>query len=166
MLGMLTAVCYRVLYYGDRLFWTDSGESLYRQKEMGWLHLWQQAGLLLVQTGAVFMVLYLVYRIGVLGAGDVKLYCMSAVFLDSGDFFSFLTASFSFAAAIALLKLIYQKNARERLYYFCSYVVDVARLGRFKLYWEDTDVRMRKQAGLHMAGPMLAGLLFHMCGLW
>lgn len=172
--GMLTAVCCRAVSYMDWLFRADSGSIRYLWKEtdwmqlgreIDWLYLCQQIGSLLVQAGTIFAALYLFYRIGVLGAGDVKLYCMSAVFLDSTDFIPFFAAGFCLAAAGSLLKLLYQKSARERLCYFCSYVADIVRLGRFKLYWEDSNAGMKKKASLHMAGPMLAGLLFHMCGL-
>ncbi|MGN1148526.1 MAG: prepilin peptidase [Lachnospiraceae bacterium] len=125
-----------------------------------------ELGLLLLWMGIVFMVLYPFYMLGMLGAGDVKLYCMSAAFLKGKDCLTFFAGSMLLAAAIALLKLLYQKNIRERLYYFCSYLVDILRLGSFRLYFDGADWKTKRRASLHMAGPMLAGLLLHVCGVY
>lgn len=109
---------------------------------------------LLLRTGGVFLVFFLLYRLGMIGAGDVKLFALSAAMLEKEDCIPFLLASMLFAGAAAAGRLILDKNAGERLYYFCSYVAEVARSRRFRLYLSGQE---RRRFSVHMAGPMLAG---------
>lgn len=155
--GSVAAVLYRML---DGCF-TLPASGVAVPAGLGLTLFW-----LLLQTAAVLAVFYPLYKLGVLGAGDVKLYGMSAAFLDSGDCMAFLAGSLVFAAMAALCKLLWQRNLRERLSYFLSYLVDVLRLGSFKLYCKALSPAGERQSSLHMAGPMLAGLLCHMLGLY
>lgn len=156
LLGMMLAAAYRTVW------------CVLKLREAGGLMpaLAAELGLLLLRVGIVFAILYPFYMLGMLGAGDVKLYCMSAAFLKGKDCIIFFAGSMLLAAVLALLKLLYQKNIRERLYYFCSYLVDTIRIGSFRLYFGGADWKTRRRASLHMAGPMLAGLLLHMCGVY
>lgn len=120
----------------------------------------------MLRAGAVFAVSYPLYKLGMLGAGDVKLYSMSTAFLTGEDCVAFLAGSLLFAAAAACVKLFTQRNLWERLGYFCSYLVDVLRQRDWRLYLEEAGFAQKKKASLHLAGPMLAGLLFHMLGVY
>lgn len=119
-------------------------------------------GLLCIRTVLVLILLYPLYIFGMLGAGDVKLYCMSAAFLAGKDCVFFFLFSLLFSAAAALLKMLLLRNLRERIHYFCSYAIDVAKKGKF-LFYQEGFAFDKKKSGLHMTGPMLLGLLLYFC---
>ncbi|MDE5802978.1 MAG: prepilin peptidase [Lachnospiraceae bacterium] len=119
-------------------------------------------GLLCVRILLVLILLYPLYMLGMLGAGDVKLYCMSAAFLAEKDCLIFFSFSLSLSAAAALLKMLFLGNLRERIHYFCLYVADVAKNGKL-LFYQNGIVFEKKKSGLHMTGPMLLGFLLYLC---
>lgn len=107
--------------------------------------------------------LYLLYMLGMLGAGDVKLCGMAVLFLDFRQGLLFLTMGFLMAGIAAFAKMLLYGNLRERISYFCSYVAEILRTGKVGLYFREELSLVEKQAVLHMAGPLLAGLLVCMC---
>lgn len=109
---------------------------------------------------SVTVILYLLYMLGMLGAGDVKLCGMAVLFLDWGESLLFLVTGFLVAGGMAFIKMLYCRNLWERFSYFCAYVAEVLRSGKLQLYFEKGDWKIKKQASLHMAGPLLVGLLF------
>lgn len=128
------------------------------QNGIGLLHI----GAIFIPTVLVLILLYPLYRLGMLGAGDVKLYGMSTAFLAGKDCILFFSLSLLLSAAAALLKMLFLGNLRERIHYFCSYIVDVAKTGKLLLYQKGI-VFEKKKGGLHMTGPMLLGLLLCIC---
>lgn len=126
--------------------------------DMGLLYI----GTIFIPTVLVLILLYPLYMLGILGAGDVKLYCMSAAFLAGKDCILFFSLSLLLSAAAALLKMLFLGNLRERIHYFCSYIVDVAKTGKLFLYQNGIAFE-KKKGGLHMTGPMLLGLLLCIC---
>ena len=119
-------------------------------------------GLLCIRMVLVLILLYPLYMLGMLGAGDVKLYCMSAAFLAGRDCIIFFSISLLLSAATALLKMLFLRNLRERIHYFCAYVVDVAKTGKLFLYQKGIAFD-KKKGGLHMTGPMLLGFILYLC---
>lgn len=119
-------------------------------------------GLLCIRTVFVLILLYPFYMLGMLGAGDVKLYCMSAAFLAGKDCIIFFSISLLLSAAAALLKMLFLRNLRERIHYFCSYAVDMAKKGKL-LFYQKGIAFEKKKGGLHMTGPMLLGFLLYLC---
>lgn len=112
----------------------------------------------------VILFLYPLFRIGVLGAGDVKLYGICAGYLPLDKFLFFLFFSLLIAAVISLIKIMVQKSAAERFGYFCEYVTGVARSGKFYLYLE--DAKEHKHAGVCLAGPVLGSMLLYLGGVY
>lgn len=108
----------------------------------------------------VSAVLYGLFMLGMLGAGDVKLCGMSVLFLSWKQSILFLVAGFLAAGAVSLGKMLFCGNLRERISYFCSFVADVLRTGKVGLYFREEISLVEKKAVVHLAGPMLAGLLF------
>ncbi|MCR5755616.1 MAG: prepilin peptidase [Acetatifactor sp.] len=105
------------------------------------------------------LLLYPLFRIGVLGAGDIKLYGACAIYFSFLGFCKFFIISMLFAAMISLFKIIYEQNGLERMKYFFEYVEDVCRNHAFKLYFRNESDRVA--AGICMSGPtLLAALLF------
>lgn len=118
----------------------------------------------LLTTACVVAIFYPLFKIGALGAGDVKLYGVCAGFLSSRRFLMFLFFSLLFAAILSLLKMIKEQNALERMNYFCQYVWAVTCSGKFYLYMEDGPNRSKHS--ICLAGPMLASLLLGLGGVY
>lgn len=118
----------------------------------------------LLRSACVLGLFYPLFKIGALGAGDVKLYGVCAGYLPGNTFLFFLFFSLLIAAAFSLVKMMKEANAVERFCYFCEYVVAVAKSGKFSLYLEN-DAK-RHQVGICMAGPILGSLILHLGGVY
>lgn len=116
---------------------------------------------LAVRTAITTVILYPLFKIGVLGAGDVKLFAVCAAFLKTGDCVQVFLASLIVAAVVGFFKLLFLGNTKERIYYLFSYSMDVVQFGVWKPYWTKENLHMKKDASLKMAGPLLAGVLLH-----
>lgn len=86
-----------------------------------------------------FLLLYPLFKIGALGAGDIKVLMMAGSFLSVKDFLAVLAAAFVTGAVFSLAKLLAEHNGRERMFYLLYYVSDVIRNRRWRLYGEDMD---------------------------
>lgn len=118
---------------------------------------------LLVVMG-VLMVLYPLFRIGGLGAGDVKLLSVCSGYFSVSQIFWFLFCSMLVSAVFSLIPLLKDRNIRERIVYFVEYCTEVARSGKWLLYMPQT--KGKRLAGVRMSGPILCSVLLCMGGLY
>ena len=116
---------------------------------------------MVVRIGITTVVLYPLFKIGVLGAGDVKLCALCAAFLKAGDFVQVFVITLILAAVTGVCKLLILGNVKERIYYLVSYGKDVVQFGVWKPYWNKENLYRRKDASVRMAGPLLAAVLLH-----
>ncbi len=114
-------------------------------------------------AGGVMLLLYPFFRIGMLGAGDVKLLGVSAGYFPVKEIFYFLFFSMLIAAVFSIFQVIRERNAAERLQYFCEYCADVIRTGSWKLYFSGGG---RIFAGVCLSGPVLCSALLHWGGVY
>lgn len=118
----------------------------------------------LIQAAAVMCLFYFLFSLGVVGAGDVKLFGVTAGCLPFSKIFIFLFMSLLFAAMISLLKLLKKRCFWERLRYFAEYAAAVWKSGKWRLYREigadDAD------AGVCLSGPILLSLLLYLGGVY
>lgn len=115
-------------------------------------------------TAAVLALLYPLFRIGGLGAGDVKLLSVCAGYFPVSQIFNFLFLSMLFSAVFSVLSLVKERNVRERAGYFCEYCVAVLRSGRWRLYLPAKGGRRFK--GVCMSGPILCSALLGWGGVY
>lgn len=118
----------------------------------------------LIESLGIMILLYPIFKIGALGAGDVKLYGICAGYLPRDKFLFFLFLSLLIAAVISLIKMIKESNAVERISYLCEYLAEVMRSGHFRLYIENE--RERKAAGICLAGPIFCSVLLYLGGIY
>lgn len=124
-----------------------------------------QGGLVfLIESAVVMLLMYPLFKIGVLGAGDVKLYGLCAGYLPRDKFLFFLFLSLLVAAIISLIKMIKESNAVERMSYLCEYVLEVVQSGNFRLYMENE--KERKASGICLAGPIFCSVLLYIGGIY
>ncbi|MCH5270587.1 MAG: prepilin peptidase [Lachnospiraceae bacterium] len=125
-----------------------------------------EIGLMLLRIGVIFGIFYPLYKLGMLGAGDVKLFCLLAFYLKGRGCAVCIAGSMVIAALIGLGKFLIQGNLKERICYFCSYVADVAKYKEFRLYFENEGWGEKKKASLHMAGTVLLSVLLYEGGVY
>ncbi len=115
-----------------------------------------------------FLLMYPLYMIGALGAGDVKLFVMIGSFQTVGDFFPILMGAFVIGAGFSLIKLAVEKNGRERFQYFFSYLCEVWRTGHWRIYGEDLkqDYHTYCKNKIHFAVPILLSTVCRIGGLF
>lgn len=136
---------------------------------VGTLQHWAAGGLaeVLCYWGTTVLIaggLYPLFKIGSLGAGDVKLLSVTAGYLPFKKILVFLFVSLLIAALISLVKMWKRNNLFERLRYFTAYLIDVMRSGNFKLYLEN---EADKQAvGICLSGPVLLAVLLYCGGVY
>lgn len=117
----------------------------------------------LICACCVMLLFYPFFRIGMMGAGDVKLLGAAAGYFPVKDIFYFLFFSMLIAAIISVIKLVREGSAWERLRYFCEYCADVARTGNWKLYFSE---RGKVFGGVCLSGPVLVSALLHWGGVY
>lgn len=118
----------------------------------------------LINSILVLLLLYPLFKIGALGAGDVKLFSVTAGCLSKQGVPCFIVVSLLISAMISLIKICRDRSGRERMRYLCSYVVGVCRTGQWKLYLD--NVTDSGKAGIHLAGPVFLSILLHIGGAY
>ena len=114
-----------------------------------------------------FLLLYPLFKISVLGAGDVKVFMMIGSFVQVKELLMILVMSFVIGALCSLLKLLSEHNGRERMYYFLSYMSEVARTRQWKIYGEYTvqDYRQYRRNKIHFTIPILFSVVLRIGGV-
>lgn len=77
---------------------------------------------------------YPFFKIGTIGAGDVKLIFACSIYFSPTAFLYFLFLSMLISAIISVIKMISMKNFKERINYFFQYLEEVVRNRAFGLY--------------------------------
>lgn len=114
----------------------------------------------LVSMTIPFMILYPLFMIGGLGAGDIKLLSVMGCFFTAKEIFACVFISFLIGAVFSLLKMAAERNFLQRMEYLLSYVCDVFRNREWKLYEEEVQDRKEKNKGkIHFAFPVLLGVM-------
>lgn len=118
----------------------------------------------LVKMAGVMLLAYPLFKIGCIGAGDVKLLgicggCLPVCKIPSFLFFSLLSA-----AVFSLIKIHKEHNAKERLVYLWRYLTVTAQTGKWSLYLENE--KERKAAGICLSGPIFLSVLFYLGGAY
>ncbi len=101
------------------------------------------------------LALYLFYLMGVIGAGDVKLFSVIGGFVNFKELICCMVFSFAAGAAISLAKLWYSGRLAEGLQEGCSYLQSVLRGNRMP-YERDSE---KKTNLIHFSLAILLGLL-------
>lgn len=112
------------------------------------------------------IILYPLFMIGGLGAGDIKLLAAAGCFLTVRGILTCLALSFLIGAAISLLKMLAERNFLQRMRYLLSYILDVFRSREWKFYEQDIQEHKKKNEGkIHFAVPVLLGVIVYRGGI-
>lgn len=119
-----------------------------------------------LKVGLYIMLLYPLFKIGVLGAGDVKLLSVLEGFFSWNGGLSFFCFTWIAAAVVALVKLMAYKDGIEKLVYLFSYLKDVFVLGKWQYYFSDRKEALERGRYVHMTIPMLIALCAYIGGFY
>ena len=114
-----------------------------------------------------FLLMYPLFMIGALGAGDVKVLMMIGSFMGTGELLTVVVSTFVIGSVFSLIKLLMEHNGRERICYFLSYVSEVARTGHWKIYGEHMiqDYESYRRNKIHFTVPILFGVVLKLGGV-
>ena len=121
----------------------------------------------LISMTVPVMLLYPLFMVNCLGAGDIKLLASVGCFLSVKETIICLGISFFIGAFFSFFKMLAEKNFLQRFCYLVCYFRDVAGSGEWKIYGEDeTDGKGRKKDKIHFALPVFLGVVIYKGGLF
>ncbi len=133
-----------------------------------WKNGWHDVGSAVAAMLISFCILYPIYKIGALGAGDVKLVIMTGSFLSVNRSLRVIIVSFIIGAVFSFGKMISEANFMERMKYLFSYLTDVLCSGQWKLYGENLkdDLKKYKSNKIHFALPVCFSVMLGSGGMF
>lgn len=105
------------------------------------------------------VVLFLLFLMRALGAGDIKLFSMIGSIWSFQVLYYCMIFSFLVGAVLSLVRLLYQKNLFTRLIYFCRYVQEAFETRSIKTYDRQSD---GKQNIIHFSIAIMTGFCITM----
>lgn len=121
-------------------------------------------GVYIFVTLAVVLSLFPFFRIGGLGAGDVKLLSVCSGYFTENRILYFLFFSMLISVIFSIVKIFRERNVWDRLAYFSEYCMAVARSGKWKLYLPESG--RRRLSGICMSGPVLCSVILGLGGIY
>ena len=151
------------IYNGWILFGILSGLFFHIQED-GWYGVCSAVIPMLVP----FVLLYPIYKIGALGAGDIKLFMVSGSFLTTEQSVHVIIVSFIIAALFSLIKMMSERNGKERMRYLLSYLLETCKTREWKLYDETCvqNTHTYKSNKIHFALPICISVMLGLGGLF
>ncbi len=97
------------------------------------------AGILtfLIQSILPVILLFLLFRMRALGAGDIKLFSLIGCFCSFEELFYCIAASFVVGAIFSLLKMLADRTLYFRIWRFFHYLYQLCINRQFEPYWAD-----------------------------
>ena len=130
----------------------------------GWYDIYGAIAAMLLSFGF----LYPIYKIGALGAGDVKLLIMVGSFESVENSIHVIVVSFIIGSVFSIGKMMAEENFKERMQYLFAYLSDIFCTGQWKLYGEDLkdDYKKYKSNKIHFALPICFSVMLGLGGLY
>lgn len=145
LFGLISGIFYRVLCEGERNY-------------------------LYILVGVLFPVLvfFPLFLFRAMGAGDIKLMAVTGMFFTIGENLKCIIIAILIGGIIALIKVLFYKELRERLHYMLSFLGNVFRYavaGNFYgLPYVDKKDKEVKHIGIKFSLPILLSAIIVMGG--
>ncbi len=97
-----------------------------------------------------------------MGAADIKLLCVSGLWIGKDGIWYFILATFITAAVMAAVKMLVNRNAKERFSYLGRYVFNSIRYRQRTEYSSAPE----SKSGIHMALPVLISAILKITGVY
>lgn len=117
------------------------------------------------------ILLFPLYRIGVLGAGDIKLFGVLGFYFPFMENCFCIFIAFVLGAAASIFYFIRHENFYERMSYLFSYLKKCLFLGHFQYYYLDPDGKqishsLECSSKIPLAIPIFISVLLHVGGVF
>lgn len=121
--------------------------------------------------GMIFpiLLLYPFYKIGTMGAGDMKLFSVIGLYVSFSESMTCMFLAFMISAIYGVILLVLSKEVKERFSYLISYLKDCMQIGHFRYYYVDSfgkklSFTKEQETKIHMTIPILLSVLIHLGG--
>lgn len=108
------------------------------------------------------ILLYPFYKIGTLGAGDIKLFSLIGFYITFKETIFCIILSFFIGAVISFFYLISKKNLKERICYLFYYLKACISEGHIQYYYQtwNLEEKEKKLSQIHFSLPILLSVIF------
>ena len=104
---------------------------------------------------------YPIYKVGGIGAGDIKLFSLLGCYFPFMQSMVCIFASLFLAALLSLIKMAYYQNFMERMEYLFSYIKESISSGKFLYYYNTSSLNDKtERSQIHLAIPIFFGALW------
>ena len=117
------------------------------------------------------MVLFPLYKIGTIGAGDIKLLSMLGFYFNFMETLFCIFLTFMLGAMFSVISFIRYKNFWERMTYLFSYLKKCFDTGCLQYYYLDSKEKQisysaESKSKIHLAIPIFFSVLLHLGGVF
>lgn len=115
------------------------------------------------------VILFPIYKIGGIGAGDIKLFAMMGFYFTFKETVFCISLTFILGAVFSVISFIRYKNFMERITYLFSYLKDFFLTGYFQHYYSNFHKNQNKhleeyKSKIHLAIPVFLSVLLYVGG--
>lgn len=125
---------------------------------------WRGVLVFLTKLLIIGAILFPVFVLSMIGAGDVKIIALSAGYFPMTKIIWFIFYLMLCAAVIAVAKLVIDKRVRERLKFLANYVRRVKLSRKLEPYHPTYEKQVR--SSIVMSGPVLLSVLLALGGVY
>ena len=116
------------------------------------------------------IVLFPLYKIGVMGAGDIKLFSMIGFYFTFMETLFCIFTSFVLGAVFSAISIVRHENFLERMTYLFSYIKESFFKGHFPDYYSNLNDSSTMQTNeektkIHLAIPICLSVFLHVGGV-
>lgn len=114
--------------------------------------------------------LFPLYKIGTIGAGDIKLFSMMGFYFTFMENLYCIFIAFVIGAIVSAISFIRYDNFLERMTYLFSYLKECFFTGHFRYYYLDSEGKqsphsMECKSKIHLAIPIFISALLYVGGV-
>lgn len=109
------------------------------------------------------ILLFPLYKIGTLGAGDLKLFSILGFYFTFFETLFCMFTAFWVGAIISLFVLLWRKNLQERIWYFLNFLKECFSGGQFQYYYLNSNEEKDVKSKIHFSLPIFISVIFYLC---
>lgn len=115
----------------------------------------------------IFSVFYPFFLMRGIGAGDIKLFAMSALYFDGNRIFIYIALTMVIAGIISIAKMIIFEESRMRLKYLITYLrktamtVSAGVIDKYEISYS-SDLKVRARSVIRLSVPALLSVIMIM----
>lgn len=109
------------------------------------------------------IVLFPLYKIGTIGAGDLKLFSILGFYFTFFETLFCMFGAFWIGAVISLFVLLWHRNLQERIEFFVNYLKECFSSGQFQYYYLKSNEEENRKTRIHFSLPIFISVILYLC---